>query len=139
MAGIVETVPEGFTFPENDVDVSGSEYFKLDRDAGKIAFAVKDEGENTYNVIPSSSDVKGFEGYWADMLFQTPELNEGKERWKTVTGSGSVSNTQDPGAAPGAETDAGKSKIGWGIFIGLVIVIACVFIWKKYYSGGKKK
>src|SRR6056297_3493477 len=45
VAGVVETIPPGFTFPNNDEDISDAGYFKVDRDAGKIAFNVIDENE----------------------------------------------------------------------------------------------
>ncbi len=138
VVGIVETIPQGFTFPENDRNVSGSKYFKLDRDTGKISFAVNDENEVTYNVIPSSNAGVSFEGYWADMLFQTPELNVGKESWISVTDPHAVSSAQAPGAA--SDTEAGDGGTGLWFPLGLIAVIAClIIVYKKYFSGGNKR
>jgi hypothetical protein len=141
MAGIVETIPQGFTFPENDVDVSDFEFFKLDRDTGKIAFAVKDETELIYKVIPSSVDGSSFEGYWVDMLLQSPELNQGENMWLSVTDPDAVSVDRVSDAATETETGGSSPTIGtvYFILIGLIIVIAGVFIWKKSFSGGNKK
>lgn len=142
MAGIVETIPQGFTFPENDADVSDSEYFKLDRVEGKIAFAVNSNSEITYKVIPSGSDVKGFEGYWVDMLFQSPELNQGENMWFPVADPNTASAAQGSETASGTETAGGMSTGGFNFYIPLVILIILVaaFVgWKKFASGGERR
>lgn len=61
--GIVETIPEGFSFvstthPAGNYSVSGQ----------KIAFAVIDEKEIKYKVIAPSSGEGTFTGTWIDML-----------------------------------------------------------------------
>lgn len=143
MVGIVETLPEGFTFPENDADVSDAEYFKVDRDDGKISFSVRDKTEITYNVIPSSNDRKGFERYWVDMLYQTQEFDEGKERWVLVTDPYSDTGSNNPGSNSASESDDnGDSSVsnlpGFSGFITLVSLIICLSILKKYNSGGDR-
>ncbi len=108
IAGIVESIPRGFTFPENDGDVSGSQYFKMDRDAGKISFAVSDESEVSYKIIPSSNEGVSFEGYWVDMLLRTPELDQGKETcWIPVTDPHVVSGAQGTGTVNGGQAGHG--------------------------------
>lgn len=140
MIGIVEIIPEGFAFPEDDADVSDAKYFKVDRNAGKIAFSVSDESEITYNVIPSGNDGSGFEGYWVDMLFQTQELNEGKERWKSVTDPNAVSTTMISSSTLEDTDDSSVSKApGFGAFLASVSMIACLLIFRKYNSGGDKE
>jgi len=87
VVGIVETIPEDFTFvrcqklPDGQYDVSGQ----------KVAFTVickKDEAEIKeikYTVIAPSSGDGTFTGEWVDLLVLTTELEEGKEgRWHTV-------------------------------------------------------
>lgn len=143
MIGIVETIPDGFTFPENDADVSEAEHFKIDRDNGKISFSVRDETEITYNVIPSSNDRTGFEGYWVDMLYQTQELNEGKERWVPVTdpysdtGSNNL-ESNSASAADSTEDNSVSSLPGFGGLMTLSSLLICLYILKKYNSGGNK-
>jgi PGF-pre-PGF domain-containing protein len=87
VVGIVETIPEGFTFvscpthPSDQYEVSGQ----------KVAFtAICKEGEVEikeikYKVIAPSSGDGTFTGEWIDLLVLTTELEEGKEgRWHTV-------------------------------------------------------
>lgn len=80
VVGIVETIPEGFTFPSSAVStiphkISGQ----------KISFAVIDETVVKYKVIAPSSGDGTFTGEWVDLLVLSPELEEGKEgRWHTV-------------------------------------------------------
>ncbi|MDQ1312275.1 MAG: hypothetical protein QG605_814 [Euryarchaeota archaeon] len=92
VVGIVETIPVGFSFPDIDEDVCTSCGFELDRKNRKISFSAIDVATITYHVVaPSSAGVAGtFAGQWVDLLVQTPELDEGKERWNTVTGDESI-------------------------------------------------
>ena len=137
--GIVETIPQGYSFPENDEDVSDSEYYKLDRETGKITFAVNSENEVTYKVIPSEEGGGAFEGYWADMLLQSTELNQGKNMWVSVTGPDAVSRDSDGGDVTQTDESTSAKGIGFVILFGLIILIVCFFIWKKCFSGGSKK
>jgi hypothetical protein len=139
VAGIVEIIPEGFEFPEDDADVSDESYFRVDRDAGKIAFYVSDENEIAYNVIPSTNDGSGFEGYWADMLFQTQELNEGKERWVPVTDPNSISTGMGSSSSTTGMDDALVSNApGFGAFLTVVSIIASLFIFRNNFWGDKQ-
>lgn len=83
VVGIVETIPEGFKFP--DLDVSTTPY---NRTGQMIAFAVINEKEIKYKVIAPSSGDGTFTGEWVDLLVLSPELEEGKERWHTVAPEG---------------------------------------------------
>jgi PGF-pre-PGF domain-containing protein len=79
VVGIVETIPEGFSFvstthPSDQYEVSGQ----------KVAFAVINETEITYKVKAPSSGDGTFTGEWVDLLVLTTELEEGKERWETI-------------------------------------------------------
>jgi hypothetical protein len=138
IAGVVETIPPGFTFPNNDEDISDAEHFKVDRDAGKISFNVIDENEITYNVISSEGDSGGFEGYWVDMLFQTQELNEGKERWTPVTDPNAAANTHSSGPSSDTESTASQTP-GFGTFLTLMSLVAGLFVFGKHNSGGDQE
>ncbi|SFM27152.1 hypothetical protein [Methanolobus profundi] len=137
MVGIVETIPQGFTFPESDQEVSDSGAFKIDRDAGKISFSVSDSSEVTYYVIPSEDTENTFEGYWVDLLYQTQELNEGKERWITVTDPNSASNVQNSGEDNSGDTttDVESSVPGFSLLVSSVSLFACVLFLRKNNSG----
>jgi len=87
VVGIVETIPEDFTFvscptlPDEQYDVSGQ----------KVAFTVickeseAEIKEIKYIVKAPSSGDGTFTGEWVDLLVLTPELEEGKEgKWHTV-------------------------------------------------------
>ncbi|WP_445474989.1 PGF-pre-PGF domain-containing protein [Methanococcoides methylutens] len=91
VTGIVETIPEGFTFPDNEEDISTSCEFELDRENRKISFCSINVNSITYKVIASSeSGTYTFSGNWVDLLVQSTELNEGNERWETVGGDKTI-------------------------------------------------
>ncbi|WP_319507481.1 hypothetical protein [uncultured Methanolobus sp.] len=137
MLGIVETIPKGFTFPEIDSQVSDAEFFKVDRDAGKISFSVTGSTEITYHVIPSDDTEGAFEGYWVDMLYQTQELNEGKERWVSVTDPNSASSGQSSTTVSSGDTDSGveSSVPGFSLVIASISLFVCVLFVRKNNSG----
>jgi hypothetical protein len=139
--GIVETIPQGFTFPESDADISSATSFKVDRDAGKISFSVTDVTEVKYNVIPSDDAENSFEGYWVDMLYQTQELNEGKERWVSVTDPNSASSGQSSTAGYSGDSESGveSSVPGFSFFLSSVSIFACVLLVRKNNSGEKEE
>lgn len=140
MVGIVETIPEGFEFPADDADVSDASHFKVDRDAGKISFSVGSENQVAYNVIPSGDDGSGFEGYWVDMLFQTQELNEGKDRWNPVTDANSTSTIASFSSDTESTDESTKSKSpGFEALPASIAILACMCIFRKYRLGGDKK
>ncbi len=146
--GIVETIPEGFRFPEKDADVSDAAHFEVDRKAGKIAFSVLDETEVRYRVIASPAGGEdSFSGEWVDLLVQTPELNEGEERWETVSDPNSIlpasgsksqagSSTASDSSKAGSE-ELGSSAPGFGIGIAFSGLLICASIFKMKISGGK--
>ena len=146
--GIVETIPEGFRFPEKDADVSDAAHFEVDRKAGKIAFSVLDETEIRYRVIafPAGGE-DSFSGEWVDLLVQTPELNEGKERWATVSDPNSIlpasesksqagSSTASDSSKAGSE-ESGSSAPGFGIGIASIGLLICASMFKMKIGGGK--
>lgn len=146
--GIVETIPEGFRFPEKDTDVSDAAHFEVDRKAGKIAFSVLDETEVRYRVIASPAGGEdSFAGEWVDLLVQTPELNEGKERWEPVSDPNSIlpasgsksqagsSTTSDSSKASSVES--GSSAPGFGIGIASLGLLICASMFKMKIGGGK--
>ena len=144
MVGIVETIPEGFSFPEDDYDVSDAMNFRVDRNTGKIAFSVSDENELTYRVIPSGTEGSAFDGYWVDMLFQTQELNEGKKRWIPIIDPNADPDTvsASAGDAFGSEEPyhASTSKTpGFGLLMGSLAIIGCVLVFRRSNSRGDEK
>lgn len=105
--GIVETIPEGFTFPNDENDITSSCEFELDRNNRKIAFSVVNSSSITYKVIaPSESGTYTFSGNWVDMLVQTTDLNEGAERWNEISGD----NTLTKEAQTDTSSKSGKSS-----------------------------
>ena len=147
--GIVEKIPEGFRFPEKDADVSDAAHFEVDREAGMIAFSVLDETEIRYRVIASPAGGKdSFTGEWVDLLVQTPELNEGKERWESVSDPNSIlpasgsksqtgSSTASDSSKAGSE-ESGSSAPGFGIGIASLGLLICASMFKMKISGGRE-
>ncbi|MDN7024973.1 hypothetical protein FGU65_08750 [Methanoculleus sp. FWC-SCC1] len=111
--GIVESVPEGWTFAETDNAISAAPHFEIDRDGRKIAFFVCDEKEVSYTLTGTGDGIQGFVTEWVDLCELSPDLKEGKGRWNTL-GASSVSsvNLQQ-------ETQAQKSP-GFGICAALL-------------------
>ncbi|NOQ48819.1 MAG: hypothetical protein GQ576_06770, partial [Methanococcoides sp.] len=116
----------------------------VDRNTGKIAFSLSDEDELTYRVIPSGAEGIAFEGYWVDMLFQTQELNEGKERWVPITdpnadpatfsaSAGDASVSEEPDYASTSEAP------GFGLLMGSLAIIGSLLVFRRSNSRGDKK
>ena len=102
--GILETVPEGWTFAEDDSIFSSSENFKTDRENGRIAFFLSDGKSVSYELTGKGDGVTGFKTEWVDLLTLTPDMKEGKERW-TALGTGAVKEKGSPDS--GAEKSPG--------------------------------
>ena len=93
VVGIVETIPDGFSFvstthPASDYSVSGQ----------KISFAAIDVTSIEYTVRAHSSGDGTFTGEWVDLLVLTSTLpeEEGKTgRWHTVVGGGGASAIEE--------------------------------------------
>lgn len=91
VAGIVETIPKGFTFPGDDGDITTSCNFTVDRDNRTIAFSAIGIDSIEYNVISSSSTGSySFSGQWVDLLYQDTDLDESEERWEDTGGDKSI-------------------------------------------------
>lgn len=143
--GIVEKIPEGFQFPENDEEVSDAAYFQVDRENGKIAFSALNVTEIKYRVITSSAKGKdGFEGQWVDLLVQTQELDEGKERWESVFDSNTLASdieSRNVKAASGTDTEnkeeSSVSAPGFGTGLTLLSLLSCLFASRTQVSKGK--
>ncbi|MCK4528210.1 hypothetical protein KAW18_12635 [candidate division WOR-3 bacterium] len=145
VAGIVETIPEGFVFkgtthPSDQYKVSGR----------KVAFAVINETEIKYTVKAPSSGKGTFKGEFVDLLVLSPELEEGKERWETIAdtivivGGEEAKSTPRPAVTPAAAPaitptpkpttpPAPASEVpGFeAIFAVVSLIIACLFIFGK--------
>ena len=119
--GIVETVPEEWSFSADDSEVSSSKDFEVDRENNKIAFFLSNEDSATYYVTGTGDGRTGFTSEWVDLLYLTPDMDEGKERWETIgadSGSGSTGSAGDNAAdGPGDQ----KSP-GFGIFAALAAI-----------------
>lgn len=143
MAGLVENIPEGFSFPKKDSDISDVKHFKVDRKTGKIVFSVMDEKEISYKVIASSNGKASFTGYWVDLLVQTPELNEGKERWKPVIDPTSSSPNKGMSSFASDQENIPVSTEpktpGFGAVFSSVAILACLLISKNNLNGGNNK
>lgn len=112
VVGIVETIPKGFAFPENVEDISTSCEFELDRENRKISFSAININSITYNVIASSeSETYTFSGNWVDLLYQSTDLNESKERWNGVSGDKSIERES---ATESSSSSNNSSTIGGG-------------------------
>lgn len=102
VVGIVETIPEGFSF------VSTTHPFceQSELNPRVISFAVIAEigaeiSEIKYTVEAPSSGRGTFEGEFVDLLVLSPELEEGKERWKAIGGETMI-RVRDVGEGVGA-------------------------------------
>lgn len=148
--GIVEEIPEGCHFSENDEEISDAEYFQADRENGKISFSSINTTEIKYRVIASSDSGKdNFEGQWVDLLVQTQELNEGKERWKTVVDPNTLTPAMEsrtakaPGEDDAEEAESSLSTPGFETGISVLALLSCLFAFlapnSKRKKGGKKE
>lgn len=150
IVGIVELLPEGLAFPENDADISNAKHFEVDRKAGKISFSAIDEKEIKYKVVASENGKGGFTGQWVDLLVQSPELDEGKERWQPVSDPNSivpVTQAEDAESTKGNSAKDSKASPGPGAGLGGAVLFACVCLFRrksaegifgKKFRGGKK-
>jgi hypothetical protein len=129
--GIVESVPEGWTFAETDSAVSTAPHFEVDRDGRKIAFFVCDEKEVSYTLTGTGDGIEGFTTEWVDLCELSPDLKEGKERWNTL-GASSVSSAN----LQQQETQAQKSP-GFGICAALLgcVLGACAIALRQRTGG----
>ena len=103
VVGIVETIPEGFSF----VSTTHPFWDQSESNPRVIAFSAiaKTEAEVSeikYKVQAPSSGRGTFEGEFVDLLVLTTELEEGKEgRWKAITGE-TMSRVRGVGEGAGA-------------------------------------
>ncbi|MDD2439029.1 MAG: hypothetical protein PHD41_02220 [Methanosarcinaceae archaeon] len=153
--GIVETIPEGFSFPEKDEEVSEAKHFKLDREQGKIAFSLLEDTKIRYKVIaPPEGGKNKFRGEWVDLLVQTPELNEGKERWKPVhdpnstlpaptaekptrASSSSKASKNSDSNKTGAEASSNSTPAP-GVWLTFLCLLSCATVFLKTKGGEKE-
>jgi PGF-pre-PGF domain-containing protein len=99
VVGIVETIPEGFSFvstthpfyEQSDLDISFAVIAKSETEVSEIR----------YRVVAPSSGRGSFEGEFVDLLVLSPELEEGKERWNTIGGETMI-RVRDVGEGVGA-------------------------------------
>lgn len=114
--GIVETVPEGWHFADDDPSVSSSKHVQIDRETNQIAFFLSNDDAVSYQLTGTGDGKTGFKTEWVDLLYLTPETNEGKERWITLGGNPVVE--QNEHADPDAEATP-----GFGIFAAVLAFI----------------
>lgn len=114
--GILETVPDGWVFAEDDSMTSSSGNFETDQKNSKIAFFLSDEKSVSYELTGNGDGKTGFKTEWVDLLTLTPDMKEGKERW-TALGIGAVEEKGSP--------DSGAEKSpGFGIIAVIAAFIA---------------
>ena len=102
VVGIAETIPEGFSF----VSTTYPFWDQSESNPRVISFTViaKTETEISeikYTVQAPSLGRGVFEGEFVDLLVLSPELGEGKERWKTIEGETMI-RVRDVGEGAGA-------------------------------------
>ena len=83
-AGLVETIPSGWSFPENDKDVSDAAHFWVDRSKGVITIASFGDKDLKYRVIPGNGQAGEFSGYFVDLLELSPDLDHDRNAWQTI-------------------------------------------------------
>lgn len=111
VVGIVETIPEGFSFPSSDVSSAPYKVSGQKIALTAIALTAIGETEIKYTVIAPSSGDGTFTGEWVDLLVLTPTLpeEEGKEgRWYTVAPEEGTTVIIGGGGAGAIEEE------GWG-------------------------
>lgn len=86
VVGIVENIPQGLSFPNDDNDISSSCDFTVDRNNMTIAFSVIDVDTISYNLVSSSTGVYDFSGQWVDLLYQDVEIDDSAERLDEISG-----------------------------------------------------
>ncbi len=86
VVGIVENIPQGLSFPDDDEDISSSCDFTVDRNNMTIAFSVIDVDTISYNLVSSSTGVYDFSGQWVDLLYQDVEIDDSAERLDELSG-----------------------------------------------------
>ncbi len=122
-AGIVESIPEGFTYVETEYPGDG----RVDVSGQDLVFSVLDDGKIVYRVKAPASGNGTFEGRWNDIL----NRKEG-----AILASG-VSVDPDSKAAENQEAEAEKSPMG--VFQGISGVLAAVLVVTIYGRRGKSK
>ncbi len=122
-AGIVESIPEGFTYIETEYPGDG----RVDVSGKDLVFSVLDDGKIVYRIKAPASGSGTFKGRWNDILNQ----KEG-----TILAS-EVSVDPDSKAAGDQEAEAEKSPAG--IFPVISGVLAAVFAVAGNGRRGKSK
>jgi hypothetical protein len=136
VVGIVETIPDGFSFPPSDVSTT-----PYNISGQKIAFAAINETEIKYTVRAPSSDKGTFTGIWIDILSD----KEGSIAETTITvgeGAGAIEEevtpTPSPSPSPGPTTSPPSEVPGFeAIFVTVSLIIAFMylFVFKKRREG----
>jgi hypothetical protein len=86
VVGIVEYIPSGLSFPDDDADICSSCDFTVDRDNMTIAFSAIDVDTISYTLVPSSTGIYDFSGEWVDLLYQDVEVDDMAERLEYISG-----------------------------------------------------
>ncbi|WP_321429290.1 hypothetical protein [uncultured Methanolobus sp.] len=86
VVGIVEYIPSGLSFPDDDADICSSCDFTVDRDNMTIAFSAIDVDTISYTLVSSSTGIYDFSGEWVDLLYQDVEVDDVAERLEDTSG-----------------------------------------------------
>ncbi len=122
-AGIVENIPDGFTYIETEFPGDG----RVDVSGQNLVFSVLDDGKIVYRVKAPASGSGTFEGRWNDILNQEEGTIQASE----------VSVDPDSKAAKAQEAEAEKSPAG--ILPVITGVLAAVLVVARNGKRGKKR
>ncbi len=134
VVGIVETLPEGWSFPEDTASVCDCPDFKVDKDNRKISFAADNVAEIKYTVIPADKAEGEISGQYVDMLYRNQELDQGKNMWKTIGASENENIVHS-----NASSDNMKRSNNTVTVIVLVVVVALILLMGKKFIGKEPK
>ena len=129
--GIVETLPEGWSFPEDEAAVSDCPHFELDREQRKISFAADGVSEIHYTVIPAKDAPGEISGEYVDMLWRNQELDPGRNLWHTIGGA-SAETAQTSASADNMD----RSNTTVWVIVLVAVVVLVLLLGKKFIGKG---
>ncbi len=109
VVGIVEYIPQGLSFPDDDEDISSSCDFIVDRDNMTIAFSAIDINTISYKLVSSSTGIYDFSGEWVDLLYQDVEIDNMAERLEDISGDGILEVTVKSSSNSGSSSHSSSS------------------------------
>ena len=132
--GIAETLPEGWTFPENDAEVTDCPAFEIDREQGRIAFAADSLSEIHYTVIPAKDAPGEIKGEYVDLIYRTQESEQGRNMWRTVGGGAEAAGEM----TSAAESNSDRSNTTVWVIVLVLAVVLVLLLGKIFIGKGPK-